>query len=90
MKLGHKKKAGCWKRDVVVASYVDSRSSTLPGTSAKSLSGTAMMIAAMFTRVDVSEPVVRITAWSMSQQQNNKRRKRAGLTQCPALVRQKR
>ena len=41
----------CWKRDFVVSSYVDLRSSTVPVTSAKSLSGGAMMIAAMFTCV---------------------------------------
>ena len=43
--------AACWKRDFVVSSYVDLRSSTLPVTSARSLSGGAMMIAAVFTRV---------------------------------------
>ena len=35
----------------VVSSYVDSRSSTLRVTSAKSLSGAAIMIAAMFTHL---------------------------------------
>ena len=41
----------CWKRDCVVSSHVKSRSSILPVTSAKLLSGIAMMIGVMFTRV---------------------------------------